>query len=44
MEKYKQILLAKIQELKDIDSPFARTRLTILLRLLGELQKEEKDN
>lgn len=38
MESYKQILIEKIEALEKIDSPFARTRLVILLQLLGELE------
>lgn len=41
MEQYKQALLAKIESLKDSKSPFAKARLVILLKLLGELQNEE---
>lgn len=41
MEEYKQALIAKIEELKDQKSPLAKSRLVVLLRLLGELQNEE---
>ena len=41
MEQYKQVLLEKISELKDSKSPFAKTRLKVLLKLLGELQNKE---
>lgn len=42
MEKYKEALMAKIEVLKDEKSPFAKTRLVRLLKLLGELESEEK--
>lgn len=38
MENYKQILIEKIEDLKNSDSPFAKSRLVILLQLLGELE------
>lgn len=38
MEYYKQILIEQITSLKEIDSPFARTRVVVLLQLLGELE------
>ena len=41
MEEYKQALLAKIEELKNSKSPFAKSRLVRLLKKLGELQNEE---
>lgn len=41
MEEYKQALLAKIEELKNSKSPFAKSRLVRLLKQLGELQKDE---
>ena len=42
MEEYKQALIDKIESLKNSKSPFARTRLVVLLKLLGELQNEEE--
>lgn len=42
MEKYKQTLIKKIEALKDSKSPFVKARLVILLKLLGELESEEK--
>ena len=41
MEKYKQTLIAKIEALRESNSPFANTRINILLKLLGELQHAE---
>lgn len=41
MEKYKQALIEKIESLKNSKSPFAKTTITVLLKLLGELQNEE---
>lgn len=38
MERYKQILIEKIEILKNSKSSFAKTRLVILLQLLGELE------
>lgn len=42
MEVYRQLLIEKINSLKDSKSPFAQSRLIILLKLLGELESEEK--
>lgn len=41
MERYKQILMEKIEALKDVKSSFAKTRLIILLQLLGELENNK---
>lgn len=41
MEEYKQNLINKIEELKNSNSPFAKTRIVILLKLLGELENAE---
>lgn len=40
MEEYKQALLAKIEELKNSKSPFAKSRIVRLLKQLGELQNK----
>lgn len=37
MEKYRQILIRKIDELSKLDSPFALSRIQILLKLLEEI-------
>ena len=41
MEEYIEALMAKIEELKNQKTPFAKSRLRILLQLLGELQNQE---
>lgn len=41
MEEYKQALIEKIEALKNQKTPLAKSRLIVLLRLLGELQNEE---
>lgn len=41
MDKYEQALIAKIEELKQSKSPFAKTRLVRLLKQLGELQNKQ---
>lgn len=41
MEQYQEALIAKIEELQKSKSPFAKTRLVRLLKLLGELQNKE---
>lgn len=42
MEEYKQTLIAKIEQLSKQKTPFARSRLKVLLKLLGEIQKQEE--
>lgn len=42
MEKYKQALIAKIEALSKSNSPFARARVKVLLKLLGEIQQQEE--
>lgn len=37
MEQYKQALIEKINELNQVQTPLARSRVLILLKLLGEL-------
>lgn len=41
MEEYKQALIEKIAELSRSKSPFARSRISILLKLLGEIEQAE---
>lgn len=43
MEEYMEALTNKIDLLQKSDSPLAKTRVLVLLRLLGELQKEEEE-
>lgn len=37
MEKYKQILIKRIEELSQMNTPFSSAKIRILLRLLEEL-------
>lgn len=41
MENYKQILIEKIESLKNSNSPFGKAKLVILLQLLGELENRQ---
>ena len=43
MEKYKQALMAKIEALSKSNSPFARSRISVLLKLLGEIEQAEQE-
>ncbi len=43
MEEYKEILMNKIEELSKSNSPFARSRISVLLKLLGEIQQAEQE-
>lgn len=38
MEQYKQILIAKIEELSKSSSPFAKARMSILIKSLKALK------
>lgn len=44
MSDYEQILIERINALKDAKTPLQRSRRNALLKLLGELQNKEKRN
>lgn len=41
MDEYEAALIAKIEELKNINTPLAKTRLVRLLKQLGEVQNRK---
>lgn len=44
MDTYEQTLIKKIEALKNAKTPLQRSRRNALLKLLGELQNQDKRN
>lgn len=44
MDIYETILIAKIDALKNAKTPLQKSRRTALLKLLGELQNQHREN